>query len=129
MSVSPDEFHDQAVRLVSQKSEIDSRSAISRSYYSIYHRAVEAAVSLGLPECEKRDAGAHERLFRRFESQGKALKKIARRLRDKKRVRGMADYDLDEDVPVSDAETYIREARLLVADLERLGSSQHEALR
>lgn len=127
MSVSPDEFHDQAIRLVSQKTEIDSRSAISRSYYAIYHRAIDAAQSLGLPESEKRDAGAHERLFLRFEAQGKALKKIARRLRDKKRVRSMADYDLDEDVPVTDAETYIREARLLAADLERLGSHQREA--
>lgn len=127
MSVSPNEFHDQAVRLVIQKTEIDSRSAISRSYYSIYHRAVAAAQSLALPECKKPNAGVHERLFLRFEAQGKALKKIARRLRDKKRVRGMADYDLDEDVPVSDAEIYIREALLLAADLERLCSNQHGA--
>lgn len=126
MSVLPDEFHEQAVRLVSQKSEIDSRSAISRCYYSIYHHAIEAAANLRLPECGKRDAGAHERLFLRFEAQGKALKKIGRRLRDKKRVRSMADYDLEEDVPVSDAETFIREARLLTADLERLGSEQNK---
>ncbi|MBX8534522.1 hypothetical protein K5D33_07265 [Pseudomonas cichorii] len=127
MSVSHKEFHEQAIRLVSENSEIDNRSAISRSYYAIYHCAIETAARLALPECEKRDAGVHERLFLRIESQGKALKKIARRLRDKKRVRGVADYDLEEDVPVSDAEIFIRDARLLMADLEKLGQAQSEA--
>lgn len=127
MSVSPKDFHEQAVRLAKQNLEIDSRSAISRSYYSVYHSAIATAKRLSLPKCEKRDVGVHERLFLRFEAQGKALTKIARRLQKQKRVRSMADYDLDENVPASDAETYIRETELLTADLERLGLAQQEA--
>ncbi|MDZ5602610.1 hypothetical protein SJI00_07470 [Pseudomonas sp. RP23018S] len=127
MSVSPKDFHEQAIRLAKQNSEIDSRSAISRSYYYVYHCAVATAKRLSLPNCEKRDAGVHERLFLKFEAQGKALTKIARRLQKQKRLRGVADYDLDENVPACEAEIYLRETLLLTGDLERLGLARQEA--
>ena len=128
MSVLPDDFFEQGKRLLSGLSEIDRRSAISRCYYAVYHGAVAAAARPELPEAAKKETGSHEQLIRRFEGCGKkGLSKLARRLRDKKRVRGLADYDLDELVHVSDAEFYFREARLLIEDIERLGPKRLEA--
>ncbi|HDS1693839.1 TPA: hypothetical protein QEM72_004423 [Pseudomonas putida] len=128
MSVSTEDFLEQANRLLAGGNEIDRRSAISRSYYAVYHCALSAAERLNLPDAVRRDAGVHEKLIGRFETQSKGLKKLARRLRDSKRARGVADYDLDELVPVNEAALVVRGSQLLAADIDRLGRKSLEEI-
>ncbi|WP_122266878.1 hypothetical protein [Pseudomonas syringae] len=121
MSVSANEFFDQSQRLIDSANEIDLRCAVSRGYYSAYHVALITAASLSLDEFKSSGVGAHEQLIRKFESKGPGLKNIARRLRDKKRVRCVADYQLEEKVTKEEAQLFIVEVGILIADLERLG--------
>lgn len=120
MSVSTDDFLEQAFRLLEGANEIDHRSAISRGYYAAYHRALETAARLCLPGTHRNEAGVHEKLILRFEAQGKGLKKIARRLRDNKRARAAADYDIRDILPASEAALAVKLSRILVEDLGRL---------
>ena len=121
MSVSTEDFLAQASRLLGGEGEMDRRSAISRGYYAAYHCALSAAKRLSLPEAERRDVGAHEKLIGRFECQGKGLKKLARRLRDNKRARSVADYDIGDLIPSGEAVLTVRSSRILAADIDRLG--------
>ncbi|ROL94152.1 hypothetical protein BK636_02035 [Pseudomonas chlororaphis] len=106
--------------------EIDYRSAVSRGYYSVYHVAQETADRLGLPCADRRDVGAHEQLISRFEAKGPGLKKLARRLRDKKRIRCVADYQLNEIVTKDEARLFVAEIERLAQDIDAIGRSQQE---
>lgn len=121
MSVSPEDFLCLSKKLCDSQEEIDFRSAISRSYYGAYHCAVITAQRLELPEPKRSDAGAHERLISRFEGLGPGLRRIARRLRDRKRLRAMADYQLSEHVSYEDAKLSWYESSQLTDDLKKLG--------
>ncbi|HBK47902.1 MAG TPA: hypothetical protein DDZ74_00760 [Pseudomonas sp.] len=124
MSVSPNEFLAQSRRFLDGQSEIDYRSAVSRGYYSAYHTAEEAAERLALPHSERRNIGAHEQLISRFEATGPGLKRIARRLRDKKRLRCVADYQLDEMVTRDEAKLFIAEVETLAKDIDAIGRNR-----
>jgi uncharacterized protein (UPF0332 family) len=120
MSSSINDFIDQSLRLLAGNHEIDYRSAISRSYYGAYHSAESTADRLELALSSKNYVGAHEKLIDRFEAQGKALKKIAKRIRSRKLMRSMADYQLDESVLRDEAALEIKEAKQLIIDLNAL---------
>ncbi|WP_146603155.1 hypothetical protein [Pseudomonas sp. 2848] len=126
MSVSADEFLIQGRRLLNGADEIDFRSAVSRGYYSIYHVAQEAADRLGLPNSGRRDVGAHEQLISRFETKGPGLKKLARRLRNQKRIRCVADYQLDEVVTKDEARLFVAEIEKLAKEIDSIGRSRQE---
>lgn len=121
MSVSADEFLAQGRRLLGGDCEIDYRSAVSRGYYSVYHIAQETAERLGLPCAARRNIGMHEQLFSRFEARGPGLKKLARRLRDKKRIRCVADYQLDEIVTRDEARLFVAEVEKIAKELDAIG--------
>lgn len=123
MSVSADEFLAQSRRLLADGKEIDIRSSISRAYYSAYHCAEAAAGRMELPESARRNTGTHEKLFARFDGGGKRLKMLARMLRDKKRLRAAADYDLQESFESAEAVLHIREVESMIKELDRLGQS------
>lgn len=126
MSVSADEFLIQGRRLLEGENEIDFRSAVSRGYYSVYHVAQETANRLALPGGVKRDVGAHEHLISRFETKGPGLKKLARRLRDKKRIRCVADYQLDEAVTKDEARLFMAEVERLAQEIDAIGRDRKE---
>lgn len=121
MSISPRSFLEQGFRLLAGSEEVDYRTAISRSYYAAYHTAVDTAERINLPQAGRRDTGAHEQLIARFESKGRGLKRIAQRLRAKKRMRAMADYQLDAFVLEGEAVLQMKEVQALVEDIESLG--------
>jgi uncharacterized protein (UPF0332 family) len=123
LSVSCEDFLSQSKRLCESQDEIDFRSSISRGYYSVYHSASQTAQRLRLPESKRTDVGVHERLISRYEGLGPGLRKIARRLRDRKRLRAMADYQLSEQVLPGEAALSLLEATRLIADLNRIGAS------
>ncbi|MBI6605161.1 MULTISPECIES: hypothetical protein [Pseudomonas] len=126
MSVSADEFLILGRRLLEGENEIDFRSAVSRGYYSIYHVAQETANRLALPCGVRRDVGAHEQLIARFETKGPGLKKIARRLRDKKRTRCVADYQLGEVVTKDEARLFVAEVERLAQEIDAIGRGRQE---
>lgn len=119
--MSPEDFLSLSKRLCESQDEIDLRSSISRAYYGAYHAACDTAMRLQLPEAKRYDAGMHERLISRFECNGPGLRKIARRLRDRKRLRAMADYQLGEQVTREEASLNALESARLVQDLTRIG--------
>lgn len=121
MSVSPEDFLCLSKKLCDSQEEIDFRSAISRSYYGAYHCAVITAHRLELPEPKRSDVGMHVQLISRFEGSGPGLKRIARRLKDLKRLRAMADYQLSEHVSCEDARLSFLESSRLTDNLKMLG--------
>ncbi|MBC2680626.1 hypothetical protein [Pseudomonas baltica] len=123
MSVSAEDFLSQSGTLCESADEIAFRSSISRGYYAAYHKAEIAAQDLQLPVIKRVDGGVHEQLIRRFEGVGPGLRKIARRLRDRKRLRAMADYQLSEEVSREEAQLNLLEVTRLMSDLDRIRCS------
>jgi len=124
VSVSSEDFLQQSRKLCELHAEIDFRSSISRGYYAVYHFAADTAQRLQLPDAKKMHVGVHERLISRFEAVGPGLRKTARKLRDLKRLRAMADYQLDEQVLREEAELCLAEASRLVEHLRNIGSAK-----
>lgn len=117
MSVCPEDFSSLARQLIEGGTEIELRAAVSRGYYALYHEAERTAVKLRLEDKQSRSAGAHERLFGRYEAQGKRLKVIAHLLRAKRRLRVVADYHLADEVDPSEAVQFLFEAERLAKEI------------
>jgi len=110
MSVRPRELLDHALELQSGTGEACARAAISRAYYGALHRVHEV-----LPEAMLRDddegnthlriiAGV-DRLARSIEPGRQAAIHLGRTLRQLRRSRVLADYDLEEQL--SDTEVLV----------------------
>lgn len=67
MSVSHSDFLESAKGMAQGTAEIDFRNAISRSYYSVYHRAKPISVLISEVIADA-DVGVHQQLIQRFKS-------------------------------------------------------------
>jgi hypothetical protein len=96
MTVEASEFLTLARAMLKSDSEINWRSCVSRAYYATFHAALPFAGRLGAPKYFDDGAGCHERLIRRFDDKDNplAIQRIARELRNLKKMRVDADYRL-----------------------------------
>lgn len=117
MPISSDEFIHCAEQLMLLKSEIGYRSAMSRSYYAIYHTAslVAEQKSMDLVEDER---STHKRLFMRFEKNGYKKYGDMLKMLHKKRVK--ADYRITEDLSGREAVVYLNECKQFYGKLQAL---------
>lgn len=121
MSITPDDLLNEARNHADRAEEIGLRTAVSRGYYSGYHRVL--TVSHLCPEPPSlppsRSEGSHASLIRRFESvpknyQGAALaRQVAALLARGRALRVAADYKLDQTVGSNDARRSIHYAEQL----------------
>ena len=122
MSITPDDLLNEARNHADRPEEIGLRTAVSRGFYSGYHRAL--TVSHLCPEppslLPSRSERPHAALIRRFESvphknfPGSALaRQIAAFLAKGRALRVTADYNLDQTVCSNDARRSIHYAEQL----------------
>ena len=94
MSVNYNDFFELAKQLEPSEKEIDWRTCAARTYYAAFHRA--STTALLCPDNENFKMGSHERLTDRFElHKSKNALAIAYVLKGMKKVRHVADYELD----------------------------------
>ncbi|KHE93930.1 MAG: HEPN domain-containing protein [Candidatus Scalindua rubra] len=78
--------------------EAARRTAVSRSYYALFHEVRSIVISAGI-RIEK-DASAHMKLVRYLKETGKGgiddAKLVGKKLEDLREIRNAADYDLDD---------------------------------
>lgn len=101
MSITRNDLMKLATALAKGQTECEWRSGASRAYYSVFHKALEAADNC-LPPNPYR-GGEHERLTERFSLHSNAGKSLAYRLIDLKKVRTLADYKLNHSFGQQDA--------------------------
>lgn len=131
MTVKPRDLLDQALALQSGAGEANARLAISRAYYAALHRVIEI-----LPDESKKaddEGNTHARVIAAVERLAKSVTpgrqaaiQIARALRQLRRARVLADYELDQVLPPTELELSIGRVQLvfdLCADVERLRSA------
>ncbi|MFP4146597.1 MAG: hypothetical protein ACLFSI_02660 [Halorhodospira sp.] len=131
MPVSPNDLEAFARSLAeSEPGEAGQRCAVSRLYYSAYHRALPLRDHLEPPS--RAPKGLHDALIRRLTeahhpdiSKGtrKKIRAVGYALKRMKRDRVTADYFLDEEVGAAEVQQNFRELKRLQAklrDAERL---------
>ena len=127
MSVRPRDLLDQAKSLQSGAGEVSARGSISRAYYAALHRALEI-VPQGVGRDDERNThqqviDAVDRLGRGIAPGRQAAIQIGRLLRQLRKSRVLADYQLAEDLSPDEAETAIGRAEKLFglcSEVERL---------
>jgi uncharacterized protein (UPF0332 family) len=113
MSVNYTDFLESAKALEAGASEIDIRNAISRSYYSAYHRAYPISILLanGKPDIA---GGSHKQLIQRFKDveNSSPLRRsaagIAYTLEILRNERCNADYLIDNNFSTAQFESHMR---------------------
>lgn len=102
-------------------SEINLRSAGSRAYYGVYHKAKVVVEEKELPQVVIDNSGSHESLIGTLHSIGTVnAKSVAEAVRAMKRFRHLCDYHLGSDVRPRHTKMKVMEARLLIERLGRL---------
>ncbi|MEO3879264.1 HEPN domain-containing protein [Rheinheimera fenheensis] len=107
--------------LVSFNDEASRRNCISRAYYSAYHTCLIACSSLEIKLPES-NSGLHARLINGLRENSQTFY-IGTDLADLKKYRTKADYHLGAKISQRDAETVIKLAENLIADVGKLFSS------
>lgn len=121
MSVTPEDWLNEARRHADCPEEIGLRTAVSRGYYAGYHRALEVSLLCpNPPPAPNKNEGVHASLIRRFKSVptkgflGSALaREIGARLAQSRTLRVMADYELGKTIRINDARSSIHYAELI----------------
>jgi hypothetical protein len=115
--MQPGEFYDTAERLARGVTEGDWRSAISRSYYAVFHFFREFLASGGLDV--GRGGQSHFSLYSGLLNCGvPQVAAIASRIDGLRAHRVWADYDLVRPVTKRGAQSSVRESQSLIADFQ-----------
>jgi len=123
MSVNSSDFIKAAEEALSLDgaSEIDFRSAGSRAYYGVYHKAKEVAEEKELTPIKADNAGSHESLIKTLHGIGTVnAQSVAEAMRAMKKFRHLCDYHVNGAVKSKHASMKVTEARLLMERLGRL---------
>jgi uncharacterized protein (UPF0332 family) len=111
------DFQDTAERLADGQSEGDWRSAISRSYYAVFHFFREFLLSSGLDI--GRGGQSHFSLYSGLLNCGFAqVAAVASRIDGLRAHRVWADYDLTRSISQRAAEDSVQESETLIADFQ-----------
>lgn len=127
MSVSPKNILDFAARLSNEGDEVSWRNGAARAYYAAFHEATPLAEQ----HCPDQNAhlrmGDHERLSERFQQQGSlAARSIGITLVAMKRVRKMADYEIQDPFTQGEARAQVALGKVFS---ERLTSFDQDQVR
>jgi uncharacterized protein (UPF0332 family) len=128
MPVSSDDFLAHAKNIISQDApdEIDIRSSASRSYYSAYHACYDVAAQCMQPT---EPGGSHITAIRALDLGdasifGKELNQTVRSLsislRQARDMRTEADYFLDTEFPLRNAQLNVRMAEKMIEKVAKI---------
>jgi uncharacterized protein (UPF0332 family) len=127
MSISVDDLIEFSKKLLDEETETCWRSSASRAYYAAYHSAKNASLVCPDNSHFQFDAGTHGKLIDRFlswDTQNLEHKKIGKQigyvLRDMKRTREMADYDLHANFKKSQASMRFEQIIILKNHLDMI---------
>lgn len=112
MSFDWREYLTLAEQLALSPDEASRRSAISRAYYALYHRARPLLEAPGASLSERADS--HAFVWRSLESRGRGLRRLGqqgRRLRD---LRQQADYEPEARLTDTDVQQVLESVRQLM---------------
>lgn len=107
------------------QAEVTRRNCISRAYYGAYHACLAASQQLGMQIVDV-DAGVHVKLIKTLKLR-KDTVDIGRDLDTLKKLRNKADYVLRSEISVRDAKSAIKQANLLINDVEKLFESEDQS--
>lgn len=117
MSVNYSDFARVAEQLQLGETEIEWRMGAGRAYYAAFHRANSSACAC--PDNSQFAMGSHARVSDRFKLEGSIpAKSIAYILIAMKKIRTLADYDLDDSFNRSACTNQISQYRALEAKLD-----------
>lgn len=117
MSVDFRSFAEFADRLLADDSEIAWRMSAARAYYASYHRSLKSVSHC--PDNSNSRMGSHERVTERFLAHGtNGAKSIAYVLQTMKRVRHIADYELEDPFERCAAVNQLSQHKALVQRLD-----------
>lgn len=136
MSIKDEDFFASAITSFKLDSEIGYRNAISRAYYSTYHKSLARVTKM-----PKARGSHHAALINYLESQeccknekypAETLKELARSMRQLRGMRNRADYNLDTIITEGTAADHLMLARRIYALwgdlLEHLDNHEAEVL-
>ena len=103
MAVTAEQLREGALKAEIGQCEVERRVTASRSYYAAFHKCRPMAQAQGLfADVQGSHAQVIEALTRGHD---RKLKRIGYKLRQCRDVRAQADYDIDEDFTLDDAQT------------------------
>ena len=131
MSIVYKDFYDYAVsEVVGSASDFALRNGISRSYYCVYHLALEYADSVAVPPVSDCKGPTHRKLSEYYEKSFNAdidtrlnLRKLGYSLKQLHDNRVMADYHLSESVTFAKAQEHLVRCGMRLKDFEVLLSA------
>ena len=107
MPVTPDDIHGSAAAMAEGDREVDWRNAGSRAYFAAFHRCRRLAVQLE-PNVDVSRADAHRVVADVLRAEGGKPRQLAYMLIQCRRIRNVADYDVDD--------PFLRETGLAAVD-------------
>lgn len=122
------DFLSLANQLAAGASAAEWRTAVSRTYYAAFHVARDffTALRFVVPHEDK----AHAYLYHRLNNCGApVVQNEARQLRDMRRWRNLADYDLHVSVAQADANRLIAVSEQFIQTLENLTAAEQIQIR
>ncbi|WP_145991809.1 hypothetical protein [Pseudomonas sp. FFUP_PS_473] len=131
MSINYKDFYDYAAaEVIDGSPEFSLRNGMSRSYYSVYHLALEYADSVAVPPVSDCKGPTHRKLSEYFEKSFNAdmelrrtLRRLGYSLKQLHDNRVTADYHLDESVTFTKAKEHLLRCDLRLKDFQSLLSA------
>ena len=118
MSIAPEELLSNAKILCEGAQEFDWRCAASKAYYAAYHKCKIVGETLPESPYDSQPMGVHDTLIKKFSTQSDfKFKSIGFMLREAKRLRNKADYDIDDPFEQWEAKETINWAEKILAKL------------
>jgi uncharacterized protein (UPF0332 family) len=119
------EFLEDAEEFLKSEKASLLRSAVSRSYYSFFHHATELAHEINL---DLVNAPSHQALHDAFcLSTERDLKRIGNQLKQAKRLRVRADYELKDNLRRNDGYSHVKRVRKAIEQCRILVENEQEA--
>lgn len=119
MSVQYTDFALIASNLISGKLEIVWRVSASKAYYSAFHRAPKSVDIC--PDNSKLAMGSHERLSNRFWLHSDVkVRSVSYALNTMKKIRHIADYDLDDKFHKNTAVKQISDLQVFCEQVDKI---------
>ena len=120
MAVTPRELLEAAGALEERGSEIDLRNAASRAYYAAYHQCRRLAQNLRLRPAPG-SGGVHRTVIDSLTDSGdRKLKSLGYRLEQCRKLRVVADYEIEVEFPPGDARTALAQCRKILDGAESI---------
>ena len=118
MAVTPRELLEAAAALGRRESEVDLRNAASRAYYAAYHQCRRLARDLRLRPTPG-SGGVHRRVIDTLTtSQDRKLRRLGYMLEQCRKLRVVADYDIEAEFPSDHARTALAQCRRILNGAE-----------